>query len=321
MVTRSPIPAAAPSPTDWRARLNGDPLPWLLDAEEPAVRHRALQELLDLPPSHPDVVEARATAMNADPIATILAAQDPDGWWVQPGGGYGPKYSGTVWSLMFLDQLGADGSDPRIRMACEYVLEHSQASNDGFASAGGKQNAKPSYAIHCLNGNLLRALIGFGWLDDERVQRSLDWQTASITGEGDIRWYRTSTSGPGFQCAINEHLPCGWGAAKAVLALARVPVAARSAAVTRARGRRPPGDGGCLRGGIRRRSAAGRGGGLAVLEAGRRGALPERVPLHGQDAHRHRPRPRPEPVGHVAGGAGAEDGGGGGLGRGGSSRT
>ena len=233
-MTRSPIPAAAPSPTDWRARLNGDPLPWLLDAEEPAVRHRALQELLDLPPSHPDVVAARATAMNADPIATILAAQDPDGWWVQPGGGYGPKYSGTVWSLMFLDQLGADGSDPRIRMACEYVLEHSQASNDGFASAGGKQNAKPSYAIHCLNGNLLRALIGFGWLDDERVQRSLDWQTASITGEGDIRWYRTSTSGPGFQCAINEHLPCGWGAAKAVLALARVPVAARSAAVTRA---------------------------------------------------------------------------------------
>lgn len=216
------------------SRLKGDPLPWLLDGEEPAVRHRALQELLDLPATHPDVVAARAAAMASAPIATILAAQDPEGWWVRPGGGYSPKYRSTVWSLMFLDQLGADGADPRIHAACEYVLDHSQASNGGFASASGQRPAQPSHAIHCLNGNLLRALIGLGWLEDQRVQRSLDWQVAAITGEGDVRWYRSGTSGPGFQCAINEHLPCGWGAAKAVLALARVPVAARSAAVTRA---------------------------------------------------------------------------------------
>lgn len=225
---------AAAAAMDWRAPLNDDPLPWLLDGEEPAVRHRALRELLDLPADDPEVVAARAAAMSSDPIATILAAQDPEGWWVYPGAGYGPKYSGTVWSLMFLDQLGADGADPRIRAACDYVLEHSQAPTGGFATAGGKQPAKGSYVVHCLNGNLLRALIGFGWLDDERVQRSLDWQAASITGEGDIRWYRTSTSGPGFQCAINEHLPCGWGAAKAVLGLARVPVAARSRAISKA---------------------------------------------------------------------------------------
>lgn len=234
MATSTTTTATASPIEPWGVRLNGDPLPWLLDGDEPAVRHRAHQELLDLPPGDPEVVEARRLAMASDPIAAILAAQAPEGWWVAPGGGYGPKYSGTVWSLMFLDQLGADGSDPRIQVACEYVLDHSQAHNGGFAWAGAAHAARPSNVAHCLNGNLLRALIGFGRLDDERVQRSLAWQAASITGEGEIAFYRSSTSGPGFQCAINEDLPCGWGAAKAVLALARVPAAARTAEVQRA---------------------------------------------------------------------------------------
>jgi hypothetical protein len=220
--------------TDWRARLNADPLPWLLDGQEPAVRHRALRELLDRDADDPEVVAARTAAMQADPIAAILAAQDPEGWWIKPGGGYSPKYTGTVWSLIFLDQLGADGNDPRIRAGCTYLLEHTQAPSGGFGWSGGIKKPAPSTVAHCLNGNLLRALIGFGWLDDERIERSIAWQAAAITGEGEISWYRTATSGPGFECAVNEHLPCGWGAAKAVLALARIPAERRSPEVERA---------------------------------------------------------------------------------------
>jgi hypothetical protein len=218
----------------WQARLNGDPLPWLLDGEQPAVRHRALREMLDLPADHPDVVAARRAAMAADPIAAILAAQDPEGWWVKPGGGYSPKYTGTVWSLIFLDQMGADGADPRIRAGCAYLLEHAQAPSGGFGFSGGVAKPASSTVAHCLNGNLLRALIGFGLLDDGRIRRSIAWQAAAITGEGEVAWYRSATSGPGFECAVNEHLPCGWGAAKAVLALARVPAGERSPAVARA---------------------------------------------------------------------------------------
>lgn len=218
----------------WEGRLNGDPLTWLLDETAPAVRRRALRELLDRPADDPDVVAAQGAAMAADPIATIMAAQDPEGWWVKPGGGYSPKYSSTVWSLIILDQLGADGSDPRLRTACEYLLTHAQAPNGGFAFSTGKTGPTPSGVAHCLNGNLLRALIGFGWLDDERVQASLAWEASAITGEGEHHWYRSTTSGPGFRCSINEHLPCGWGAAKAVLALARVPAERRTPEVARA---------------------------------------------------------------------------------------
>lgn len=224
--------------TAWQGMLNDDPLPWLLADDTPAVRHLTLRHLLDLPEDAPEARQARAAAMRANPIAAILDAQQPEGFWVRPGPGYNPKYRGTVWQVIFLDQLGADGADARVQAACAYVLSHSQAKSGGFASweGGPRPDAPPppSLALHCLNGNLLRALIGFGWLEDERVQRAIDWQARSITGEGVTRYYRSGTSGPGFSCGSNDQLPCAWGAIKALLALARIPPERRAPHVERA---------------------------------------------------------------------------------------
>jgi hypothetical protein len=105
--------------------------------------------------------------------------------------------------------------------------------NGGFGASGavGAAAPPPSYVIHCLNGNLLRALIGFGWLDDQRVGRAVAWQAAAITGEDMARWYASGTCGPGFACAANERLPCAWGAIKALGGLARIPVERRTATV------------------------------------------------------------------------------------------
>jgi hypothetical protein len=116
------------------------------------------------------------------------------------------------------------------------VLAHSQAESGGFGASGSISLAgpPPSAVIHCLNGNLLRALVGFGWLDDERLERAVEWQARAITGEGDARWYASGTCGPGFACAANEKLPCAWGAIKAVGGLARIPVERRSPGVARA---------------------------------------------------------------------------------------
>jgi hypothetical protein len=224
--------------TTWLRMLRGDPLPWLLEEDTPAVRHLALRWLLDKPEEAPAVLQARAAAMRADPIAAILAAQAPQGYWVKPGPGYTPKYRGTVWQLTFLDQLGADGTDPRVRSACEYVLSHTQTSTGGFGAWGGGARPDapppPSLVIHCLNGNVLRALIGFGWLEDERVRRAIDWQASAITGEDFTSYYLSGTSGPGFRCGSNEHLPCAWGAIKGLLALARIPAQQRAPHVERA---------------------------------------------------------------------------------------
>lgn len=222
---------------DWVHALNGDPIPWLLEDEVPAARHLTLLQLLDEPEGSPKVRRARAAAMRADPIASILDAQHPEGWWVKPGPGYATKYRGTVWSVMFLDQLGADGSDARIRRACAYVLDHTLAPSGGFGCSGTHRDDRPpppSSVLHCLNGNLLRSLIGLGWLGDPRIERAIEWQARSITGERFDGYYRSGTSGPGFACVANWHEPCAWGAIKALRGLARVPPADRPPHVRRA---------------------------------------------------------------------------------------
>lgn len=220
----------------WTDHLNGDPLPWLLDAETPAVRASTLQQLCGYPAEDPEVVRAQAEAMDADPIRAILAAQDPAGWWNKPGPGYSPKYTGTTWQLIFLDQLGADSHDERIVRACDYVLAWCPTGSGGFGCSGSRveRTPPPSAVIHCLNGNLLRALVGFGRLDDPRVQAAVAWASSRITGEGVDRWYASGTSAAGFCCAANDGRPCAWGAVKELRGLARIPPRQRSPLVREA---------------------------------------------------------------------------------------
>ena len=174
--------------------------------------------------------------MAAEPITSILAAQNPDGWWSKPGPGYSPKYRGTVWQVIFLDQLGADGSHPQIVKACDYVLDRCTTGSGGFGASGAAtaRHPPPSAVIHCLNGNLLRALIGFGRLDDDRVQAAIGWAAHAITGEQPVHWYAGGTCGPGFACGANDRQPCAWGAVKELAALARIPSRRRGPLVRRA---------------------------------------------------------------------------------------
>ena len=141
-----------------------------------------------------------------------------------------------MWQLIFLDQLGANGTDPRIQAACAYVLDHTLVESAGFGASGvlGDKRPAPSRVIHCLNGNLLHALIGFGWLVDPRVQRAVEWAAHAITGEPPVGYYASGTSGPLFACGANGGRPCAWGAIKEVLALARVPIDMRTLLVRRA---------------------------------------------------------------------------------------
>jgi hypothetical protein len=220
---------------DWRTHLNDDPLPWLLEPDNPSVRYFTLTDLLDRPPDDPDVVAAKSAINTGRPVKNILDAMYPDGYWVKPGAGYSPKYRSTVWSVMFLDQLGADGSDPRIQAACEYVLSHTQAPNGGFGCSSVDAPHPPNSAtLHCPNGNLLRAMLDFGLGEDERVQRAIEWQTRSITGDKFNEYYKSGTTGPGFGCAMSYGQPCAWGAIKALRALTRIPTEQRTPQVKKA---------------------------------------------------------------------------------------
>jgi len=223
----------------WKDRLKGDPLPWLLetDTAQPAVRYFTLRDILGFDADDKELKKARASIMSTGPVPAILAAQEPDGYWVKPGPGYSPKYRSTVWQIIFLAQLGADGTDPKVRKACEYVFDHSIARHGGLT-----HNGIPSGFIHCLSGNLGAALADLGWLNDIRLQKALEWQARTITGEGladslskdAVEHYYAYTPGPTFVCGPNAGLSCGWGAVKAMLALGKIPAPDRTNRVNNA---------------------------------------------------------------------------------------
>jgi hypothetical protein len=218
----------APEGTDMTHQLKANPLPWLLepDPTNPGIRYFALRDLLGRPGDDPEVVESQAEVMTSGPVPAILAAQEPDGYWVKPGAGYAPKYRGTLWSLLFLAQLGADGRDERVRRAVEYVFNHAQTEAGAFSC-----NGKPSHAYHCLWGNVVRAMLDLGMWGDERLARAVDWLARSVTGDGYGPYHKLAVQAPGFVCAINDGLPCGWGAVRVLWALNAVPAEGRTPVV------------------------------------------------------------------------------------------
>lgn len=217
-------------------------LDWLLEPSDPGVRYFTLRDLLGAPADDPEVRAARRATVRRPPVKPILDAMQAEGFWVKPGGGYSPKYTGTAWQVIFLGQFGADGDDRRVKRAADYVLDHSRTSLGAFSATSADATPTPVGIVHCLQGNLGASLLELGFGDDPRLREAIDWAARSITGEGiaparskaEVRFYRSGTSAPGFCCSANNHMPCAWGAIPALDALSRVPARSRTGPIRRA---------------------------------------------------------------------------------------
>ena len=219
-----------------QTEVRSDVLSWLLEDDGSGVRYLVLRDLVGLGAGDPELAAARAAAHARGPIATVLAAMDPAGFWVEPGPGYNPKYRSTVWSLILLAQLGASvACDERIGRACASMLDAGLTRLGQFTASGA-----PSGTVDCLQGNLCAALVALGY-DDPRLDLAYEWMARSVTGEGiapaadraaPVRYY-AGKCGPGFACGANDKLPCAWGAAKVMLAFALWPAPRRTPLIER----------------------------------------------------------------------------------------
>jgi len=217
----------------WKNQLRKDSLPWLLESNNPGVRYLALRDLLDLSPDDRELKSARKAAHTVGPIAEVLSKMNREGYWVKPGPGYNPKYSSTVWSLIFLAQLGASvNEDKRIEQACKYLLDHALAEGGQITMTAA---GAPSGTADCIQGNMLWSLVELGY-DDPRLAKAYEWMARTVTGEGvapmqekdaPVRYY-AAKCGPTFACGANNKLPCAWGGVKVMLAFSKLPVKQRT---------------------------------------------------------------------------------------------
>lgn len=183
---------------------------WLLGEDNPAVAALTRRTLLGDPDS-PVAAKQWARRNSYPPVAAILDAERSDGSWETPGRDY-QKYGGSLWQIVFLGELHADGSDDRICTAADYAF--SRQLDDGSWSA---TNRRPAGSIPCLTANVGRGLAAMGWERDPRV-------IAALANVADIcRTYGfLQCPGGGTTFTLNGY--CHMLAPKLLLFLGSVPV-------------------------------------------------------------------------------------------------
>jgi hypothetical protein len=151
---------------------------WLLDERQPSMRYRTLTELSGRPPDDPEVRDAKQQIPQTGWAAQILFERSPEGWWAREENLYTPKYVSTHWQLLVLSDLGLTRDVASIRESSELWMRRFAAQGGGL---GGNSQGT---AHHCLAGNQARALIRFGYGDDVRIRRTLEWLVETADPKG-----------------------------------------------------------------------------------------------------------------------------------------
>jgi hypothetical protein len=189
----------------WSENLTADPIPWLLEEENPPVRYWTLRDLLDRPTDDPQVKAARAAIPAWPPLAALLAAQKPEGYWLKRDY-YLPKYNGTFWTLSVLADLGLTKEHEQIQRACEYLFtfqrEHGKFSRR--RRIPGKGIVWDDRDEPCTQARIVHFLIQFGYGADPRTRAGIDWLLAAQRADG--MWDCSSRERPGCLRATHDVL-------------------------------------------------------------------------------------------------------------------
>jgi hypothetical protein len=193
---------------DWRKSLKGDPpltLAWLLEPENPSVRYWTLVDLLDLPPSHLEVQNARVAIAGQPLVREIFALQKPPGYW---GEDEMKPYTaqGAVAALSLLHMLGVV-PDHRTALGCDSFLKFCQHTSGGFSLT----RTLRSGIFPCTTGEHLPFLVYFGFGDDPRLRQAFAFVIDDMSSEDAL------------DCGRYQHRDCLWGAIAALNGLAALP--------------------------------------------------------------------------------------------------
>jgi hypothetical protein len=215
----------------WTKLLKADPTDWLLEESNPSVRYLTLTNILDRKKTHPEVKRAKTDIMRTGVVPRILAKQR-NGSWNSPGRFYRDKYKGTVWQLIMLAELEADGGSEQIKNACEYILRCSQDPQSyGFSydQQSGGLGGRHSEVIPCLTGNMIWSLLKLGFLGDERVRKGIEWITRYQRFDDGAEKKPTGWPYDRYEMCWGRHT-CHLGVVKSLKALSAIPKKQRNKA-------------------------------------------------------------------------------------------
>jgi hypothetical protein len=214
---------------DLKSLVKADQTDWLLEEANPSVRYFTLTDIFERAQDDDHVKKAKAAIMEVGPVPKILASQKNGGYWGRPEDFYmRSKYKGTVWNTILLAELGANGNDERIKKTCEFIIENAQDRESGaFSHVGAESGGGAHLVIPCLTGNMIWSLIRFGYLDDRRVKRGIEWITKYQRFDDGVEEEPEGWPYDERHKCWGTHT-CHMGAVKGLKALAAIPTEKRS---------------------------------------------------------------------------------------------
>jgi hypothetical protein len=140
--------------------LDDETLNWLLSEENPPVRYLTLTRILGKSLRSHKVRDAKSKLPEYGPTKKILAQRDR--FW-KKGEYLYQKYRGGHWQVIFLGEFLAPRDCPGVEHGVEFILSSVKSFFGG-----------PWYGIHCLNSNVLRALVAMGFGREPQVREGLE---------------------------------------------------------------------------------------------------------------------------------------------------
>ncbi|MFW9907352.1 MAG: nitrogen fixation protein NifH [Candidatus Thorarchaeota archaeon] len=214
----------------WEKFASNEVLNWLLGPENPSIRYWALQHLKNRPLNASEIVETQNAIMASPCVKAMLKAQKGEGQWGHYNDIYNPKYTATTHNLLILAELGAKRV-PQIEKAVEYLFQFQRNSGHFLVELPKTEKGKDSIVKDgcCIDGNILYYLVHFGYLDDPRTQRLINFQ---------IEYHSDDVGGwlcRAFPIDKSKVFPinCYMGGVKVLKALARIPSKNRSSELKR----------------------------------------------------------------------------------------
>jgi len=210
--------------------ISDDTINWLLEDDNPSVKYYTLIDLLGKSMDNPDVITAKNKIMEKGVVPKILSKQEKGGYWgIEDDFYVRAKYKGTVWNLIILAEFGANESDERIKKTCEFIFKKSQDIKTGGFSCETTVNngGAPSKVIPCLTGNMVYGLIRFGYLEDPRVQKGIDWLTTYQRFDDGVQELPKDWLYKSRKACFSKH-SCHMGVVKTLKALAEIPASKRN---------------------------------------------------------------------------------------------
>ena len=179
---------------------------WLLESQTPSIRYFTLTRIMGLPDEDLEVSKARRSISISPPVTTILAAQRPEGHWVDANHIYSPKYRSSHWTMLQLIELGLEPENDQLQKGADSTLAAVQEGKTNYLRL-------QMTGFGCFWGDWLRYQLYCGREKDPFIEKVIDFLCADL--------------GRGGQCRYNSDLPCAWSVVRGLYGLALIPERSR----------------------------------------------------------------------------------------------